>query len=267
MTRGTGLIACGFFTVVALGAARCAKPAYQPASGSAHPCTEWAVKFDRLSQGERDLLARYGVLLNSGFVLSPQLVPDCTVRIAFETYLNGTILGPPPDTQLQAFVRQHRRTLGSVLEKVWPAIGASPAVKDDGAFRYVKWHLLADSPLASSQVATLLRQSLAKEDLSGPVVWFLFHHPLRDLRTDILRIVRREEDPATRRDRSATTQILGLVLLYSMGERGIGSQLMPLVSACRTTDVERKVIGVVLGRMNDGQPVQWRDIEDLCLDV
>jgi len=225
------------------------------------------VKFDRLSQDDRVLLARYGILLASDFVLSPQLVPDCSVRIAFERYLNGTILGPPPDSQLRAFVRRHRRTLGSVLQRVWPAIGSSPAVKNDGAFRYVKWDLLVDSPLTSSQVASLLRQSLAKEDLSGPVVWFLFHHPVRDLRTDIRRIVRREDDPATRRDRTATTQILGLVLLYSMGEKGIGSQLMPLVSAGRTTDVERKVIGLVLGRINGGQPVQWRDIEELCLDV
>jgi hypothetical protein len=200
-------------------------------------------------------------------VLSPQLVPDCSVRIAFERYLNGTILGPPPDSQLQAFVGRHRRTLGAVLQRVWPAIGSSQAVKDDGAFRYVRWQLLTDAPLSTSQMAVLLRQSLAKEDLSGPVVWFLFHHPVRDLRTDIRRIVRREDDPATRRDRTATTQILGLVLLYSMGDRGVRSQLMPLISAERTTGVERKVIGVVFERMNGGQPVQWRDIEELCLDV
>jgi hypothetical protein len=42
---------------------------------------------------------------------------------------------------------------------------------------------------------------------------------------------------------------------------------MPLVSAEWTTGVEQKVIGVVVERMNGGQPVQWRDIEALCLDA
>jgi hypothetical protein len=191
-----GVVAAG----LAVSDTACALRRQASTPGTVSPCAEWTAKFERLPEVERVLLAQYGIVLAkdvaTSFVLSPKLVPDCQVRLAFERYVNATVLGPPPDDQLR-----------------------------------------------------------------------LFHRPIPQLWAHIERIARREEDPTTRRDRTATFQLRALVLLYTLWGRDVSSRLTPLRTAERTTDLERRTIDVVLGRMRAHQRVQWKDIEELCLDI
>lgn len=255
------------FVSAASGGALAATPDQSPQRSSPQRstksvCEAWQARFERLSDTDRGLLMQYGILLRGSWIVSPSLVGECRDRVSLEDFFRAALAGSVGPSQ-RKFVRQHRATLSRVLRKVWPELGHSPAVQDDGAFNEEKWGILRHAELSSSDLTDLLRESLVSEGLSGAFVDFVLTNPQPGIEPDIEEIIQREEKATSRRDRTSTTEIYGLALLYSMGRNGIPEQLARLKASERTSQIERSVISVLVARIKAKERIHWHDMEVL----
>lgn len=228
----------------------------------ATPCTEWQSAYDRLTDAERDLLTKYGVVLRGRWIVSPDLVSDCAQRVGIEDFLRAALAGEVGATQ-RDFANHHRAELSRVLKKIWSELGHSPGAPADGALNEEKWGILKHAGLPTADLSDLLRQSLAAEGVSGGFVDFVLARPIRSVEGDLERIALREENPATRQDRTSTTEIYCLALLHSLGQKDIAKRLTKLSGSDRTTDVEKAVISAILSRIRAKERIHWQDLEAL----
>jgi len=226
------------------------------------PCDAWQTEFGRLSDADRGLLTQYGIVLRASWIISPALVSDCRERLGLEDFLRAALAGNVKRPQ-QEFLRQNQATVHRVLKKVWPKMGHSPAVPDDGAFNEEKWGILRYAELSPSNLIDLLRESLASDGLSGSFVDFVLTNPQLGIERDIEEIIRREERATTRRDRTSTTEIYCLALLYSMGRKDIPERLSRLSASKRASQIERCVITDLIEKIKAKERIHWQDVEIL----
>ena len=84
---------------------------------------------------------------------------------------------------------------------------------------------------------------------------------MRSFAGDLEGIIRREENASTRHDRTSTTEIECLVLLYIMGAQDIPPRLAKLSESDRTTGTERKGIASLSRKMRSKEPLRWEDVQ------
>lgn len=228
----------------------------------ASPCNEWQAAFDRLTDAERDLLTKHGVLLRERWIISPDLVSDCAQRVRIGDFIQAALAGEVGATQ-RNFANHNRVELSRVLKKIWPELGRSPGVLADGAVNQEKWGILKYAGLPEPELSDLLRQSLSAEGVSGGFVDFVLSRPIRSIEGDLERIVQREENASTRRDRTSTTEIYCLAVLHSLGQRDIAKRLTRLSGSDRTTGIEKTVISTILSRIRAKERIRWQDLEAL----
>jgi hypothetical protein len=258
--------ACFLLAIVALGTgvAQNAERAGQAA------CAALQAQLDQLSQADRGLLDKHGVLLRwprqirreSGWIISPALVPSCETRLGISRYFRAALAGSL-EAQDRAFVQRNRRELAYVLGHIWSAVGTSDAVPSDGAFNHEKWGILENAGLSSAELTPLLRRSLSVEGLSGSLVYFALPRRLRGLQGDLESLLRRERNRATALDRTSTTQIYCLALLYSLGAADVSSHLSELLSDAKSTSTQKSVILSLQTRIAAKQAIHWEDLEEL----
>lgn len=233
----------------------------QPKSAQS-PCAAWQASFDRLTDSERDLLTKYGVLLRGRWIVSPFLLVGCAQREGIEDYLRAALAGEVGASQRE-FANHNRAALSRVVKKIWPGLGHSPAVPDDGALNQEKWGILKYAGLPRVDLLDLLRQSLAAEGVSGGLVDFVLARPVPGIEGELERIVQREENASTRRDITSTTEIYCLALLHSLGRKGIAERLTRLSGSDRATEIEKRVISSILSRIRTKERIRWQDLEVL----
>jgi len=230
---------------------------------SEYQCQAWRAKYNSLSPEQQTLLHRYGVVLTGEWVLSPDLVRECAVRLGIESFLRMAVAG---QTHLmdRRFIEANRGTFFRVLKHTWPIMGYSPAVPSDGAFNYEKWGILRSAGLDGRDMAELLRASLRIEGISSGFVYLFLEQPNPRLARDLRDILRRERNPATARDRTATTQLYCLAVLYSIREfDGLDDGLLRVSADQRATDAEKIVAKRLRDLVAHRQTVSWADLEGL----
>jgi len=208
------------------------------------------------------MLLRYGIILRKGWIVSPALVDACSQRLGIEDYFRASVGGEVGPSQRE-FARRNPALLAHVLKRVWPELGHSPSVHDDGSFNQEKWGILKYAGLPATDLADLLRQSLASDGLSGGLVEFVLAGPIHGIDGDIEQIMLREENAVTRRDATSITQIYGLALLYSLGAKGIPERLARVSRSERATQVEKDVISSIRAKIRAKKRILWPDLEIL----
>ena len=236
-----------------------------PASGQLPntTCVALQNEINSLSDVDRNLLKQYGAVLRKHWIISPDLVQGCDVRRGIAHYLQSALAGETSQDDL-AFMRRERKAVAQVIKQIWASIGTSAAVRPDGALVEEKWGILTHSGIPNEDLTDLVRQSLRKEGTSGALVHFALGRRLPGLDRDIEEILRREQDRATARDRTATTEIYCLAILYCLRGSDVEKPLSALISDPRATATEKGVIQTLRKRIEAKQAVRWKDIEDLA---
>jgi hypothetical protein len=226
---------------------------------SQSPCNEWLQNLSKLKQDERETLQHDGAIKYPNFMLSKTLVPDCALRGAMSSYfarvLSGRSEGENVDRQ---FAAKHSVEIIQTLRSIWPTLTDSMALVGDGDFNNEKYNLLADPALKESHLAPLIEDIMKKEGVNGALSFVLFSHPMMKMRVALLRQFKIAES-----NNDTRQQIYCLALLQRVNERTAAQELKKISTNKSVSAAEKKLVNSMLAKIERGQTLNFRDVEDL----
>lgn len=231
-----------------------------PLLGEKNDCLDWESKVKRLSVRDRTALDEYGAIRRSGWVFSSRLIPSCMVRLDVAQYFERLIQGSR-DESVVRFGWLNSELLNRVVLKVWPLIGRSEAIPNDGSFSSESWALLRQPWMDSRTLISTLRDEIRFRGLSPEAVYTLMERPLKPLENEIKAYVLQERLP--QKEMSIFTIASAFVLLHILGDAQAAKLLSQLELREGLTAEERAVIATLNSKSTTGQPILWLDLEPL----
>lgn len=221
---------------------------------------------DGLSVNKQILLNKYKIVEGpTGIILSPKLVRDCEMRRYVSRWithhLSGDMLHPSSDQLAENYyISKHEDVLNRVLIKVWPLIGNSPAVPNDGAIAYEKWMLLYDAQTYDKVVDIFVTRDLRR----GVFVWDAAHLLFSRNLPCASHAIRRY----TRKTNLDTD---GLIYAIAFMSRKQPNRSMALLNSLNTkyslNGNEKKTVYILRNKILSTQEIEWDDLKYLQEDA
>jgi hypothetical protein len=224
------------------------------------PCEHWTETLSKLSQSQKETLAREKALRvqGLGWILDESLVSDCITRVDMAEYFQRVVSGEsekrPED---RGFAAKHSRQIVEVLGRLWPSVSNSKALVGDGAFGSEIYNLLAEPGLRETDIAPLVEQILTKEGVHHDLAYVLFAHRMPTLRDSFARQLSTAE-----KERDLSQQIYLIALLHNMGKSDL-SRLNHLLSNKSVPKKQRDLINALKAKIQHGKMLTFSDVEDL----
>lgn len=220
-------------------------------------CEDWQSTVSKLSNREKEILAKEGAVYNGNLILSERMVADCNLRVQMSSYF-GKVLRGETDNVTSEFAAGHSREVVGVLRRIWPSTSTCEALAPDGNVDAEKYNLLADSALQARVVAPLIAEIVAKERLGNNLAYVLFSRPMPQLRQPLLVRLRRVE-----RSGDIPQQIYSLAILQRLGEQSVIAKFTRLSRSRRLSKFEAKLIVNLLTKIRSRKSLTFADVEDL----
>lgn len=234
-----------------------------PLLGEQKDCLDWESKIKGLSFRDRAALDKYGAIHRGDWVFSSRLIPSCRARHDVAQYFKLVIQGSR-DESVVRFGWLNSDLLNRVVLKVWPLIGRSEAIPNDGSFSSESWALLRQPWINSKTLTSTLRDEIRLRGLSSEVVYTLMGRPLKPLGNEIRAVIR--EGKLQQKEISLFTIASAFVLLHILGDvRAIELFTQLELRNGLSTD-ERAVIAKLNSKATSGQPILWSDLEPLVTE-
>lgn len=219
-------------------------------------CAGWDQKFGLLPREQRTLLTQYKVVSFRGFFLiSPELISDCTLRGAVAGYIEKGLQNHLGKTD-RVFAKEHRSLINSSVIHIWPLIAESPAVPADGSLYDDKWSLLLDDVLEDSTVTALVSRNIQKHGLWTAATYVLMRRSLPNLAIQLHAIL---NSP----DSTVTERLCAIAVLSHFSIPDPLSLLQQSTAGYQLTQGEQETIRRLHQRFSRGLPAEWSDIEKL----
>ncbi len=250
--------------------------------GASDSCALAAKESLSLTPQELKLLDQYGAVkgrrLSNFVILGPKLVPDCEIRMHFELFvtkiMHSTLLrqstgtharvpgadNPQEEMELEEereFAMRHRALFGRVIRQLFPLIAGSPAIPSDGALRDRKWNLLLEPAIGDDDLAKILSTEMSSGGLAEPAS-ILFERPLSSIDPQLKRVLKHP--------RFVSESLYAIALLSRSSRKDFVPLLTKIEKQKNLTPVQGKVIRILINKLQSGEQVKWRDVEDLNYD-
>jgi hypothetical protein len=235
----------------------------QQLQGEQKACLDWESKVKGLNFRDRSALDKYGAIHRSDWVFSSRLIPSCSARHDVANYFERVIKGSR-DESVVRFGWLHSDLLNRVVLKVWPLIGRSEAVPNDGSFSSESWALLRQPWMNSSTLISTLRYEIRLRGLSSEVVYTLMDRPQKPLANDIRAVIRRSK--LQKKESSLFEVASASVLLHIFGDVRAHELFMQLELRNGLSAEERAVIAKLHKKATSGEPILWSDLEPLVTE-
>ena len=131
----------------------------QPLLGETEDCRVWESKIKTLSSRDREALAQNGVIYRGVWIFSSRLIHSCDARQSVAWYFERVIQGKS-DEAVVRFGWLNSDLLNKIVSKVWPLIGLSAAIPNDGSFSSESWALLRQPWMDSRTLTSTLRDEI-----------------------------------------------------------------------------------------------------------
>lgn len=234
-----------------------------PLNGEQRACLDWESKVKGLSFRERSTLDKYGVIHRSDWVFSSRLIPSCSARHDVAQYFERVIKGSR-DESVVRFGWLNSDLLNRVVFKVWPLIGRSEAIPNDGSFSSESWALLRQPWMNSRTLILTLRDEIRLRGLSSEVVYTLMDRPQKSLAKDIRAVIRPSK--LREKENSLFEVVSASVLLHILGDVRALELIKQLELRNGLSADERAVIAKLHPKATSGEPILWSDLEPLVTE-
>ncbi len=158
-------------------------------------CEEWTQTYSLLrDEGKKDL-QREGIAVNGDdesagngyYVLSPELVNDCNLRVKIGQFIYLVVGGKETETERQ-FAKQNSEQIVKVLRHIWNA----PVFSSDGT-SHEKYLLLSNKGLKDEAVSPFIGELLKAEGLNSELIYVLITRPLTSLKPAVNELLKKSE--------------------------------------------------------------------------
>ena len=231
--------------------------------GEQNACLDWELKVKGLSLRDRAALDKYGAIHRGDWLFSSRLIPSCSARHDVARYFERVIQGSR-DESVVRFGWLNSDLLNRVVLKVWPLIGRSEVIPNDGSLSSESWALLRQPWMNSKTLTSMLRNEIRLRGLSTELVYTLMDRPLKPLRNDIKVYIRQGQ--LQQNDISLFTIASAFVLLNILGDAWAIELSTQLELRKGLTTEERGVISILNSKAANGQSILWSDLEPLVTD-
>ncbi len=220
-------------------------------------CNTWESKYNTLSDKDKSLLNKDGVLYRGGWIFSRTMVTNCEQRARVAWYFERVIQGNL-DESVVRFGWLNAGELSLIVSRVWPLIGFSPAIPTDGSMSSEAWALLRQPWLETKVLSKTLKREIQSKGLSPEAILTLLNRPIGSLGAVLNHIS--SGDAA---DVQLLSQVGATVLLEIVEGKKAEHRLKVIESTRSISKVDQAVIARLRQKSAQGQPVLWSDLEPL----
>jgi hypothetical protein len=225
-------------------------------------CEKWQQFYEQLSQEEKNILRDEGIVGSSvgdddyGYILSPELVKDCRLRLEIGRYIQRIMTGKGDGTDAE-FADENSKEIVRVLRHIWKGYYFS----GDGAASE-KYGLLWNKGLKEEDVAPFISELLKTEGLlKSDLIYVLITRPMPSLKPVISELL---QDAENRRDISK--QVYALIILQQASPEPKFLSKLEIISQNKKLSAKtKKGILEVIRKFKSGEKVIYDDIENLGL--
>jgi hypothetical protein len=225
------------------------------ATAAAGQSTDCADATTELPAARRGLLQKYGIVgARQGFILDAALVSDCTKRLGMARALSHGMSGAQDEAD-RSLIRHHAALYNDILRRIWPAIGESPAVPEDGEVKSEKWGLLRDKILTDATLEALLRPRVLTH-LDADAAYLLIERPVPGLR-------RLMEEKPSAPNSCPSERLFAPAILSRMGTAPAPDRIARALQGMKLTQEEQVAAERLKKRFARHEAAKWADLRDL----
>ena len=226
---------------------------------SSQDCEEWNRTYALLSNEGKEDVQKEGIALNGRdesssrayYVLSPELVDDCNLRVKIGQFIQLVVGGTDTETDKQ-FAEQNSEQTVRVLRHIWN----SPAFSYDGV-SHEKYLLLINKGINDKNVAPFIGELVEREGLNSELFYVLRGNTFSSVRPKLLKSLEKAEST-----QDLLQQVYALVLLQENAfEPKLFSKLNKIAQEEKNSENNRKSVSKIARKIKARKAITSDDIE------